>query len=105
MNSAKNFIILIGDSTKYLYKFVRWEINLALSKDLPIIAVNLNNLQKMDNERCPAILKNELAIHVSFNRNIIKHSLDNWPLSHQEYKRNNKSGIITTYQKFTTTCN
>ena len=39
--NSKTFVI-IGESTRYLYKFVRWEMEQALALDLPIIGVNLN---------------------------------------------------------------
>ena len=42
MQNSKEFILLIGEKTRYLYKFVRWEIEQALARELPIIAVNLN---------------------------------------------------------------
>jgi len=79
LNSSKQFIVLVGDKTKNLYKFVRWEINIALSLDLPPIIVNLNNLRKIDNDLCPPILKGKNGIHISFKMKIIKYALDNWP--------------------------
>ena len=43
MANAKQMILLVGENTKYLKKFVPWEIELARKKDIPIIVVNLNN--------------------------------------------------------------
>ena len=37
MNNSKVFVLLIGEHTKYLTKFVKWEVEQALKKDLPII--------------------------------------------------------------------
>lgn len=79
MKSASQVIVLIGESTKYLYKYVRWEIELALELDLPIIAVNLNKTRNIDNSLCPPILKSQNAIHISFNLKIIQFSLDEFP--------------------------
>lgn len=79
MKSASQVIVLIGESTKYLYKYVRWEIELALELGLPIIVVNLNNSRLIDNNLCPPILKSKNAIHVSYNLKIIKYSLDAFP--------------------------
>lgn len=76
MNNARQVIIIVGENTQNLYKFVRWEIQLAIEKDLPIIVVNLNNKRTYDNDRCPAILKDHCAIHVAFKMKIIKHALD-----------------------------
>lgn len=91
---TKNFILLIGEKTRYLYKYVRWEIEEALQLELPLIAVNLNGYRKQDLERCPAIIRDELVIHVSFNSAIVQYALEHWPESHQEYK---KKGEINPY--------
>ena len=34
--NSKLFIILIGENTRYLYKFVRWEIEQAIKREMPI---------------------------------------------------------------------
>ena len=47
MNNAKLFILLVGEHTKNLYKFVRWEIETAIAMDLPIIVVNLMERKNM----------------------------------------------------------
>ena len=40
--NSKAFVLLIGEKTKNLTKFVKWEIETAVRLELPIIAVNLN---------------------------------------------------------------
>lgn len=85
--SSKEFILLIGERTRYLTKFVLWEIEQAMSLSLPIICVNLNGLRQMDTNRCPPILQDKLAIHISFNAAIMEHALENWPSYHETYKR------------------
>src|SRR5688572_26801395 len=52
-------IVLIGEHTKNLYQFVRWEMETAQELDIPIIAVNLNQNRRYDANRCPAILRDE----------------------------------------------
>jgi MTH538 TIR-like domain (DUF1863) len=79
MERSSAVIALIGDSTKNLYKYVRWELELALDLGLPIIVVNLNDLRSIDDKLCPAILKGADAMHVPFKMKIIKYALDNWP--------------------------
>ncbi len=37
LRNSKVFVILIGESTRYLYKFVRWEIEQAIKREMPII--------------------------------------------------------------------
>lgn len=72
-------VVLIGEKTKNLYRYVRWEIETAIEMDLPIIAVNLNGRRDMDSEFCPPILRSANAVHVSFQMNIIKYALENFP--------------------------
>ena len=88
--SAKQLLVLIGEHTKNLYRFVRWEMEIAQKLDLPIIAVNLNGKREYDPDRCPAILRDQYFVHVSFNATIIQYALDNFP---GEYaKRNSSAG-------------
>lgn len=89
--NTKVFIILIGESTRNLFKFVKWEIEVALKLDLPIIAVNLNDSRNRD-DLCPPVLRDELAIYVPFKLKIIEYAMINWPSSHSKYKSEKKTG-------------
>ncbi|MFY7734203.1 MAG: TIR domain-containing protein [Bacteroidia bacterium] len=89
LQNSKALILLIGENTKYLRKFVRWELEYALKNNIPIIAVNLNGKRERDIDRCPAIIRDELVVHVSFAHKIIKHALDNWL---DEYKTLKSTG-------------
>ena len=44
MNKSKAFVLLVGESTKHLHKYVGWEIDLAVELGLPIVVVNLNTI-------------------------------------------------------------
>lgn len=92
LRNTSIFVLLVGQSTRYLYKFVLWEIEQALKRRLPIIVVNLNGKRSMDSERCPSILGSALAIHISFNAAIMQHALENWPASDSTLKAQGKSG-------------
>jgi len=83
--SAKQAVVLIGEHTRYLYRFVRWELEQAIELNIPIVAVNLNGLKYMDDDRCPPIIRDEYVVHVSFKLKIIKFALDNFP--NEFYKR------------------
>lgn len=76
-------IVLIGDNTKNLYRFVRWEIETALALDLPIIAVNLNKRRGFDPDHCPPILRDKIAVHVDFRARIIKYAMDKFPTEYR----------------------
>ncbi len=93
--SSSQVIVLIGEHTKNLYKYVRWEIEVAQGLDLPIIGVNLNRARNYDESLCPTILKDTYAAHVSFNKNIIQYALDNFP--DQYNSRGNSTDINLSY--------
>lgn len=94
MNNSKVFVLLIGESTKYLSKFVKWEIELAIKKKLPIIAVNLNGSKSKD-ARCPKSLEDELAIFIPFGNKIMEYALINWPEWDLKYRLQGKTGAYS----------
>jgi len=77
--NACQVIVLIGESTKNLYKYVRWELEVAQSLGLPIIAVNLNGDRAQNNDTCPPIIRDTYTVHIPFKLKIIKYALDNFP--------------------------
>lgn len=86
------FIVLVGEQTKYLYKFVRWEIEQAIKQEIPIIAINLNGKRGMDENRCPPFLQDKVALHISFNQKIIEKAINEWIALHNQFKSQGKSG-------------
>lgn len=78
LSNAKQAIVLVGEKTKNLYRFVRWEIETCQNLGLPIVAANLNDLRSYDANRCPPVLNNADAVHVAFRMKIIKHALDDF---------------------------
>lgn len=92
--SAKQAIVLIGEKTKNLYRYVRWELEVAQNLDLPIIAVNLNNKRNQDSNGVPPIIRDEYVVHISFKMKIIKHALNNFP---PFYERRDKNAIGPLY--------
>lgn len=92
LDETKLFVLLIGNNTKYLYKFVRWEIEEAIKREIPIIAVNLNGKRVMDSNLCPPILQVQLAIHISFSQKIIEYALEKWGEQYQNLKKSGNSG-------------
>lgn len=92
MAESSVFVLLIGERTRFLYKFVRWEIEQALARKLPIIGVNLNSTRFMDESRCPPILRDELAIYVSFNPAIMQYALESWPADDRQKRARLEAG-------------
>ncbi|MBF2674184.1 TIR domain-containing protein [Listeria marthii] len=91
MENSKVFILLIGTNTKYLYKFVKWEIETAIKLNLPIICVNLNKHKRKDN-LCPASLENQLAIFIPYEKKIMEYALENWSIYHYKFYKESKIG-------------
>ena len=92
MANSKVLVSLIGEQTRYLYKFVRWELEHGRNLGLPIIGVNLNGLRWQDPDRCPPVIRDSLAIYVSFQPSILQHALENWPSEHVKLGREGESG-------------
>lgn len=83
--NSKMFILIIGEHTKYLTKFVKWEIETALRLKLPIVAVNINK-SKTPDELCPPVLRDKLAIFVPFERKVVKLAINTWAESDKKYR-------------------
>lgn len=79
MKASSQVVVLVGESTKNLRKFVGWEVDLALELNLPIIVVNLNGKRHMDGDLCPVPLRTGYIVHVAYKRAIIKHALEQFP--------------------------
>lgn len=98
MQKSTAAIVLIGNSTKNLYKFVRWELELALGLGLPIIAVNLNG-SKMQDHLCPPIIRDECVVHVPFKLKPIKHALTYWPSQFKKMSIIDRAGGARYYNE------
>lgn len=90
-DNSKMLIVLIGENTRYLTKFVKWELEVALKLAMPIVAVNLNNSRTLD-DRCPPTIKDELVVHVPFKHNIIEYAMENWPSEFAQLRIEGKIG-------------
>ena len=89
--NSKLLVVLIGANTKYLTKFVKWELEVGLRLGLPIIGVNLNGSRQMD-DRCPPTIRDQLVVYTSFNHNIIEYAMDNWPTDFQNLRSAGTTG-------------
>lgn len=89
-SNSKLFILLVGEHTKNLTKFVKWEIEVAIKLELPIIAVNLNNCRGINRNLMPNSLKDQLSISVPYKEKVIKYAMDNWPDADKNHRDNNE---------------
>lgn len=92
LKASDVLIVLVGENTRNLYKFVRWEMEVAIEMGLPIIVVNLDGKRSINSTLCPPILRDELAIHVPFSHKIIDYAIKNWPSIARRYKVEGKTG-------------
>lgn len=91
LNNSKLFIVLIGEKTRLLTKFVKWEMEAALRLDLPIIGVNLNGSRSRD-DLVPPTIRDELVMYVPFGAKIIEYAMEHWPASHAKHRGNKEGG-------------
>lgn len=89
--NSKTLVVLVGEKTKNLRKFVKWEMEVALKLGLPIIAVNLDG-SRQKTDLCPPTIRDELAIHIPFGVKIMQYAMDNWPASHAAHIKAGESG-------------
>lgn len=95
LKETKIMLVIVGENTKNLHRFVRWEQEVALSMNIPIVAVYLNGSTKRDNEVCPPIIRDELVLHVPYKLATVRWAIDNWAKFDAQYKSENKKGAYT----------
>jgi hypothetical protein len=73
-------VVLVGEKTKNLYKYVRWELELALELGLPIIVANINKTNGQDSNFCPAIIRDKACtVHIPYTLEALKHAMNYFP--------------------------
>ncbi|TDD65542.1 molecular chaperone Tir [Jiangella aurantiaca] len=94
MQSSKTFLLLVGERTKYIRGYIPWEIEYARHLDLPIVVTNLNDKRRYDSDLCPSsIPSGKGAVHVSYEAQILKHALDNWPIYYASNRQKVLDGV------------
>lgn len=91
LQNTKIFVVLLGEHTKYLTKFVKWEMEQAIALELPIIVVNVNKIRGVDNERFPSALRGYPTVSISFNVKIMQYALERWAESHRRHLSNGEN--------------
>jgi hypothetical protein len=94
---SSQVVVLIGGNTKNLYRYVRWEIEVAQGLDLPIIAVNLDKTKGYDSSLCPPILRDTYTVHIPYRKDIIQYALDYFP--DQYTNRGNSTEVNLEYSE------
>lgn len=78
IDNSKMMILLIGETTKRLTKFVEYEVETAMRQELPIICVNLDGSSRKDGY-APTWMEDYPVLYVPFNREIISYAMKRWP--------------------------
>lgn len=78
IDMAGTFAVLIGQDTRYKYKYVRWEMEVALEKGCRIIGINLDGARKVVDTTCPPLIRDIGAVFVPFSPRIVAYALANW---------------------------
>jgi hypothetical protein len=100
MSKSSAVVVLVGEKTKNLYKYVRWELELALELGLPIIVANLNKANRQDKDRCPAIIRDACAVHIPYTLVALKHAMLKWPTEFRGLAATDKAGGARHYEQF-----
>jgi hypothetical protein len=99
MKNSKLLKVIVGEKTKNLHKFVRWEMDIALELDMPIVAVYLNLSKSRDTTVCPPIIRDELVLHIPYEKAAMKWAIDNWITSRRNLKAEKKTGPFVLTDK------
>ncbi|QIO59968.1 MULTISPECIES: TIR domain-containing protein [Rhizobium] len=91
MQNSDQALVLVGEKTKNLYRYVRWEIEMAIDLGLPIIVVNLNKYRSVDHARMPPILRDVCALHIGYRFRAIKSALATWKGTYMGYNAAQKA--------------
>lgn len=96
-------LVLVGENTKYLYRYVRWEIETAIELGIPLVAVNLNKSRVVDEERLPPIMRGVCALHIGYRYRAIRYAIENWPQIMRALPLQQKAAgaKILTYETYT----
>ena len=81
INMAGKYALLIGEDTRYKYKYVRWEAEVALEKSCTIIGVNIDRARQIVERTCPPVIRDAGAIFVPFSPRIIAYALEHYKMN------------------------
>lgn len=100
MNKSTAVVVLLGEKTKNLYKYVRWELELALELDLPIIVANLNKKNNQDGNLCPAIIRDKACtVHIPYTLEALKLAMSEFPGFYRGLSADQRAAKTNYYYK------
>jgi len=94
MDSADVVVILLSKNVKSMRKFIKWQIEHAVSEKKPLLSMNCNHLRSLDYDVTPTILKNKLSLFLPFDEKALELALANWPASFEEHVKNGENSPV-----------
>ena len=88
MEEADIILVLLCKTVKSMRKFVKWQLEYAVSKNKPIIVMNNSRIRGMDTDITPTILKNHLCLFVPYEEKALEVACAYWPKSFKEHRAN-----------------
>ena len=89
MDGSDLVVVLLSKTLKSMRRFSKWQVEYAINKQMPIIALNNNALRGVDYDIMPTILKNHLCLIVPNDPKALELACYNWPNSAKEHYQNN----------------
>jgi hypothetical protein len=80
MKATDCYALLIGEDTKIKCKYIQWEAQVAIEKGCTIIGINLDGVRELDEETCPAIIRNVGATFVAFSPQIVAYTIEHFKM-------------------------
>lgn len=80
---ADVFLLIVSAGMKTPPPGVVKSISSALAKKIPIICMNQTGTRRQDRENCPELLDNQLALHISVEKNPFHYALKHWVSYHK----------------------
>jgi hypothetical protein len=92
LRQSSLMIVLVGAKTKNLFRFVRWEMEIALDLGIPIVATYLNTERAVNFDFCPPIIRDELVLHIPYKQAAIRWAVENWETQFWDLHNQNAIG-------------
>jgi hypothetical protein len=76
LKMASTYILLIGQDTRYKYRYVLWEAEVAIERGCRLIGVNIDGWRFMNPGTCPPMFRNTDALFVPFSSRVVGYTIE-----------------------------
>ena len=88
MDDASIVLVVLSKTLKSMRRFSKWQVEYAISKEMPIIVLNNSRIRAIDNDITPTILKNHLCLYIPNDEKALELACLNWPKSNTLHIQN-----------------